>query len=171
MPGKLISRTIAVAAAALLLALGARADGDGGGGGSGSVGAEDVHMQPNFQQAIAAINGQRWDEAIRLMRSHVLRNDSDADGHNWLAYAYRKSGRLDDALRHYRRALGIDPRHLGAHEYIGEAYLMAKQPDEARKHLQRLAEICGTQCEQYRDLQRAIAESTASRLAAASAQR
>ena len=162
---KPISRAVAVGAAALLLAFGAWADGGGGGGGggSGSDGSDDVHTQPNYLKAIAAINDKRWDEAIRLMRSHVLRNDNDADGHNWLAYAYRKAGKLDEAFRHYRRALGIDPRHLGAHEYIGEAYLQAKQPDEARKHLQRLAELCGTQCEQYLDLQRAIGEATAKR--------
>jgi len=159
-----MTRAMAVGAAALLLAFGTFADGGGGGGGgSGSEGTDDVHSQPNYTAAIAAINDQRWTDAIRLMRSHVLRNDSDADGHNWLAYAYRKSGRLDEAFRHYRRALGIDPKHLGAHEYIGEAYLQAKQPDEARKHLQRLAELCGMQCEQYVDLQRAIGEFQARR--------
>jgi len=159
-----MTRAMAVGAAALLLAFGTFADGGGGGGGgggSGSEGTDDVHSQPNYTAAIAAINDQRWTDAIRLI--HVLRNDSDADGHNWLAYAYRKSGRLDEAFRHYRRALGIDPKHLGAHEYIGEAYLQAKQPDEARKHLQRLAELCGMQCEQYVDLQRAIGEFQARR--------
>lgn len=148
-------------AAALVLAPGVRAD--GGDSGGGSTGPDDTHSQPGYQQAIAAINEQRWADAIRLMRNHVLQFSNDADGHNWLAYAYRKSGRLDDAFRHYRRALGIDPGHLGAHEYIGEAYLMAKQPDEARKHLDRLAQLCGTQCDQYRDLQRAIGEFTAKR--------
>ena len=127
-----------------------------GGGGDSSGEADDSHSHPGYLQAVAAINEQRWPDAIRLLRSHVLQFDRDADGHNWLAYSYRKSGRLKDAFVHYRRALAIDRAHLGAHEYIGEAYLLANQPDEARKHLQRLAELCGVQCEQYKDLAAAI---------------
>lgn len=134
------------------------ADGSGGGGGDSSGTEPDPHEDPVYLQAVAAINEQRWPDAIRLMRWHVLQYDRDADGHNWLAYSYRKAGRLDDAFKHYKRALGIDRAHLGAHEYIGEAYLQARQPDEAEKHLQRLAELCSRDCEQYRDLERAIAQ-------------
>lgn len=132
---------------------------DGGGGGdSGSSGElDDSHSKPGYLQAVAAINEQRWPDAIRLLRTHVLQFDRDADGHNWLAYSYRKSGKLNEAFVHYKRALAIDRSHLGAHEYIGEAYLMANQPDEARKHLQRLAVLCASSCEEYRHLDSAIA--------------
>ncbi len=147
-----LSILIALAAAAP-----ARADGGGGSGGGGGE-ADPAESQPAYLQGISAINDKRWPDAIRLLRGHVLSNDRHADGHNWLGFAYRKAGRLDEAFRHYKRALGIDRAHLGAHEYIGEAYLMAKQPEEAGKHLKRLAELCGTQCEQYLDLDRAIAE-------------
>jgi tetratricopeptide (TPR) repeat protein len=134
---------------------------DGGGGGSSGE-PDDTQSQPGYLQGVAAINEQRWPDAIRLLRAHVLQFDRDADGHNWLAYSYRKSGRLKEAFAHYRRALAIDRSHLGAHEYIGEAYLMANQPDEARKHLRRLAELCGVQCEQYKDLAAAIDRSRVS---------
>jgi len=150
--GKL-TRQLAFVFLGAFCALSAKADG-GGGGGSGEP--DDSHSQPGYLQGVAAINEQRWPDAIRLLRAHVQQFDRDADGHNWLAYSYRKAGRLNDAFVHYRRALAIDRAHLGAHEYIGEAYLMANQPDEARKHLQRLAELCGVQCEQYKDLAAAI---------------
>jgi tetratricopeptide (TPR) repeat protein len=142
-------------AAALLGATPAWADGGGGGGGSGEPDAASA--QPAYLKGVAAINDKRWPEAIASLRVHVLANDRHADGHNWLGFAYRKAGQLDNALRHYRRALALDKAHLGAHEYIGEAYLMANQPDEANKHLKRLFELCGSQCEQYVDLERAIA--------------
>jgi tetratricopeptide (TPR) repeat protein len=138
-----------------LCAAAALADGGGGGGGSGEP--DDSHSKPGYLQAVAAINEQRWPDAIRLLRAHVQQNDRDADGHNWLAYSYRKSGRLNEAFVHYHRALALDRSHLGAHEYIGEAYLMANQPDEARKHLQRLAALCASSCEEYRHLDSAIA--------------
>ena len=147
------TRRVALVLFGVLCVASAMAD---GGGGDSSGEADDSHSHPGYLQAVAAINEQRWPDAIRLLRSHVLQFDRDADGHNWLAYSYRKSGRLKDAFVHYRRALAIDRAHLGAHEYIGEAYLMANQPDEARKHLQRLAELCGVQCEQYKDLAAAI---------------
>ena len=67
---------------------------------------------------------------------------------------------MDKAFEHYRRALAIDPRHRGAHEYIGEAYLMDNKPDMAQQHLASLEKICGTTCEEYADLAKAIAAYT-----------
>lgn len=136
----------------------ALAAGGGGGGNSRVEGAdsETMHAQADYVAGVAAIKAERWPDAIKALDRHVSRNHRDADGHNWLAYAYRKSGKLDAAFKHYKLALSFDPKHLGAHEYIGEAYVMAGQPQEARKHLERLAALCGTQCEQYRDLAEAI---------------
>jgi tetratricopeptide (TPR) repeat protein len=133
----------------------------GGGGRSGPEAAE-VHAQPGYRQAVAAIEAQHFAEAIELLEKHVWRYDHDADGHNWLAFAYRKSGNLDEAFKHYRRALAIDPSHLGAHEYIGEAYLMAGKMPEAEQHLKALAALCAARCEQYHDLENAIAQRRAS---------
>ena len=130
----------------------------GGGGGRSGPEAEEMHAAPGYKQAILAIEAQRWPEAIELLEKHVWRYDRDADGHNWLAYAYRKSGRLDDAFKHYKRTLIIDPSHLGAHEYIGEAYLMVGKVPEAEQHLKSLAALCQARCEQYHDLAKAIAQ-------------
>ena len=103
-----------------------------------------------------AITEQRWADAIKSLDRHVSRNYRDADAQNWLGYANRKAGRLDEAFKHYKVALTVNPNHLGAHEYIGEAFVMAGQLPEARKHLEKLSALCGTQCEQYRDLAEAI---------------
>ena len=144
----------------LIVLLGPLALAAGGGGGGGMVMSDDksLHADPDYVNAVAAIKAERWADAIESMSRHLRASERDADGHNWMGYAYRKQGRLDDALRHYKRALAINPRHLGAHEYSGEAYLLARQPDEAERHLKRLADLCGTSCEQYRDLQQALAQ-------------
>lgn len=134
----------------------------GGGGGRSGPDADEMHAVAGYKQAVTAIEAQRWPEAIELLEKHVWRYDRDADGHNWLAFAYRKSGKLDDAFKHYKRALIIDPSHLGAHEYIGEAYLMAGKVQEAEQHLRSLAALCQARCEQYRDLEKAIAQRRAS---------
>jgi tetratricopeptide (TPR) repeat protein len=150
--GILAAATLAVAVSAALAA------GGGGGGGSNLWGLDQdkLHAQPDYQAGVAAVSEQRWADAIQALQRHVSRNYRDADGHNYLAYSLRKSGRLDEAFKHYKLALTFNPKHLGAHEYIGEAYVMAGQPAEARKHLEQLAALCGTQCEQYKDLAEAI---------------
>ena len=143
------------ATALVVLGLAAPAVFAAGGGGGG---ARSEASTPEYEQALVSIQAQRWPEAIALLRQHVQGARKDADGHNWLAYAYRKSGQLEPAFVHYRRALSLVPAHRGAHEYIGEAYLAAGQPDRAEYHLRELARICDSACEDFVDLQAAITQ-------------
>jgi tetratricopeptide (TPR) repeat protein len=129
----------------------------GGGGGGGGGGDEAQRRAPSYERGVQAIKAAHYKEAIDLLNGYVLQARDDADGYNWLAYAYRKTGQLEPAFTHYKRALAIDPQHLGAHEYIGEAYLMAGQPAQAEQHLRKLESLCPSGCEQREDLGRAIA--------------
>lgn len=125
-------------------------------GGGGSETRNDG-SPAELAQGVALIEAQKYADAVQVLEPYVRRARNDADGHNWLAYAYRKSGRLPLAFEHYRRALNLVPTHRGAHEYIGEAYLDAGQPDKAEAHLRELARICNASCEEYEDLKAAIA--------------
>ncbi len=108
---------------ALVSALGAAvAAGGGGGGGTRTEGSA-----AEVARAVELIDAQRYADAVSMLEPYVRQARNDADGHNWLAYAYRKSGRLPLAFEHYRRALSLVPAHRGAHEYIGEACLDAGQ--------------------------------------------
>lgn len=145
-------QVMAMAAAwAMAASLAVAAGGAGGGAGLGSGEAS-----PEYEKAVAEIKAEHWQAAIALLEPYVAKARNDADGHNWLAYAYRKSGQLEPAFAHYRRALQINPTHLGAHEYMGEAYLQAGQPDQAEYHLRELARICAASCEEYADLKQDI---------------
>jgi hypothetical protein len=62
------------------------------------------------------------------------------------------------AMRHYQRALTLNPRHRSAHEHLGEAYLVQGALIKAEEHLAALERICLIPCEEYDDLKRAIAE-------------
>lgn len=120
--------------------------------GSGDDGDADAR----FRQAVAAVEKQDYRKAISLL-DQVLEDDSgNADALNYMGYSYRKLGNYERALTYYRRALQVNPDHEGANEYIGEAYLELKQPDNAKAHLDRLANICGTSCDAYRDLKKAF---------------
>ncbi len=103
-----------------------------------------------------AIEAGDWNGAIKSLTAAAQRDSRNADIQNLLGYAYRKSGQLDPAFKHYQRALQLDPRHRGAHEYIGEAYLMVDNPAKAEEHLAALKKICLSVCEERDDLIKSI---------------
>ena len=104
-----------------------------------------------------AAEAKDWAGAIRFLSRATIQDDRNPDLETLLGYAYRNLGQFDDAFRHYRAALRLNPRHRGAHEYIGEAYLMVHDLPKAEAHLAALQQICLVPCEEHADLARAIA--------------
>ena len=111
----------------------------------------------DYQMGLEAIHASDWKRAIYNLNVALVAEPANADLQNWLGYAYRHEGKYDAAFEHYRAALQLDPEHRGAHEYIGETYLLTGDKVKAREHLAALERICGTKCEEYLDLQRALA--------------
>ena len=110
---------------------------------------EEDKFDPDYAGAKRAIEAKDWGSAIGLLNSVALRDTRNADIQNYLGYAYRNSGDLALAFRHYHRALQLNPRHRGAHEYLGEAYLMSGNLAKAEEHLALLGKICLIPCEEY----------------------
>jgi Flp pilus assembly protein TadD len=111
----------------------------------------------NFQEATKAIQAQDWTRAIGLLEKAAAAHPDSADAQNLLGYAYRKTGNLDAAFRHYNEALKLNPAHKPAHEYIGEAYLMTDDVAKAEKHLAELQRLCSPiPCEELKELRRAV---------------
>ncbi|MFL6566817.1 MAG: tetratricopeptide repeat protein, partial [Burkholderiales bacterium] len=81
----------------------------------------DQRLDPDYAAGRRAIEAKDWQNAIRLLSSAALRDTRNAEIQNYLGYAYRNTGELSAAFKHYARALQINPRHRGAHEYLGEA--------------------------------------------------
>ena len=111
----------------------------------------------DYQAGIEAIKANDWDRAIYNLNVAATALPTDADLQNWLGYAYRQKGNYAAAFDAYRAALHLDPKHRSANEYIGEAYLRTGNKAKAREHLAALERICGKQCAEYQDLQKAIA--------------
>jgi Flp pilus assembly protein TadD len=122
--------------------------------------AIDVLTQenPDFAQGRRAVEARDWKTAIKWLAAADKRTPNNADIHNLLGFAYRNSGEVETALKHYERALQIDSRHRGAHEYIGEAYLMMNNVAKAEEHLAALKRVCSSVCEEREDLGRKIAQ-------------
>ena len=120
--------------------------------------AKPGQLDPDYAAGKAAIAAKDWTGAITSLSSAALRDTRNADIQNYLGYAYRQTGQLERAFAHYRRALALNPRHRGAHEYIGEAYLIRGDLPKAEEHLAALRRICLIPCEEYEDLEKAIAD-------------
>ena len=111
---------------------------------------------PDYAAGKAAMEQKDWAEALRRLLQAVVRDPDSADLQNDLGYVYRNLGQMPAALRHYERAIELNPRHRGAHEYVGEAYLMLGDLPNAEKHLAALRRICLLPCEEVTHLEQAI---------------
>ena len=132
-----------------------RAMGAGAGGGEEPTAA--TRANPDLTAGKDAIDNEKWAEAIALLSKVVAQEPKNADAHNYLGFAYRRSGDYDQAFTHYKHALAIDPNHRGAHEYIGEAYLEKNDLAAAEKHLDALDRLCLFGCKEYSELKDRIA--------------
>ena len=119
---------------------------------------DESQLDPDYAAGMRAIEAKDWKSAIRLLGSASLRDTRNADIQNQLAYAYRNSGELPLAFKHYNRALELNPRHRGAHEYLGEAYLMIGNRAKAEEHLAALKKICLIPCGELGHLQKRLDE-------------
>ena len=117
-----------------------------------------ANLDPDYAAGKRAIEAKNWSAAIKPLSSAALRDTRNADIQNYLGYAYRKTGQLDLAFKHYARALQLNPRHRGAHEYVGEAYLLVNNLAKAEEHLAALQKICLIPCEEHEDLKKEITE-------------
>jgi len=113
-------------------------------------------IDPDYAEAKRALAAKEWEAAIKALSSAALRDTRNADVQSYLGFAYRKSGKLESAFRHYENALALNPRHRGAHEYVGEAYLMVGDVAKAQEHLAALERICLLPCEELEDLKKEI---------------
>ena len=149
---KRLSRRIAplVAASWLACAAGHAADAD--------TTPEVSQANPDYVAGKKAVEKKDWPIAVAAFERAVKRDPRSADAYNMLGYAYRWQNKMNESFAAYGKALELDPGHKSAHEYIGVAYLKAKQPDKAKDHLARLEKICGKNCEEYKDLAKAIAD-------------
>ena len=122
-----------------------------------SCGDEDsAPPHPSYVEAKVAIDEKRYAAALPLLQQVLAQNSGDANAHNLLGFAYRKTGNLDAAFKHYSTALRLNPDHRGAHEYMGEAYLMVKNLAKAQEHLRVLDRLCKLPCIEQIDLQKAV---------------
>jgi len=105
-----------------------------------------------YAEAVGHINGERFVDALAALERTQAATGPNADALNYMGFASRKLGRLDEALGYYHQALRLDPSHLGATEYLGELYIQMGELDRARVQLARLDDLCTYGCAQREEL-------------------
>jgi Flp pilus assembly protein TadD len=111
---------------------------------------------PTLATARADIAAKNWTKAIADLTVIVKANPSSADAYNLLGYSYRNAGNYDRAGQAYAKALKLNPKHTGALEYQGVLFIKLGQKDKAQANLDKIKTICGTTCEEYEDLAKAL---------------
>jgi tetratricopeptide (TPR) repeat protein len=97
---------------------------------------------------------------FKAARTELLLLDKEfannADINNLLGYSSRKLKDYRSSATYYTKALRINPNHIGALEYQGELFITTKKIADAKKNLQKLKSLCGVNCEEYKDLKKAL---------------
>ena len=109
-----------------------------------------------YNNALALIKDENYDQAIVKLKQAEAAAKKDADIQNLLGFAHRKLGKLAAAAKYYKSALALESKHKGALEYQGELFLMLGDKASAKKNLQKLDKICWLGCSELDDLRTAI---------------
>lgn len=106
--------------------------------------------------AYALAKADRFDEAIAVL--DLMQDRDTPQALNYRGFATRKLGRIDEGIAYYLKAVALDPHYAQVREYLGEAYVTKGDIERAREQLRAIEAICGTGCEEYEDLAKAISE-------------
>lgn len=106
--------------------------------------------------AYALAKAERYSEALDVLK--LMKNPNTAEALNYRGYATRKLGRVDEGIHYYLKSVALDPRYAQVREYLGEAYVIKGDMPRAKAQLQAIKAICGTECEEYEDLAKAITD-------------
>ena len=108
-----------------------------------------------YQQGRALALAAHYDNALDALEA--IRDKNNSMVLTMIGYSKRKSGHFDEGMSYYAQALAINPNNVNTREYLGEAYAEKGHVDLAKAELVKVEALCGTECEQYRDLSAAIA--------------
>ena len=100
----------------------------------------------------------RHDYAAAIDQLQSLGHDDTAAVANLIGYSYRKLGDYKLSQVWYERALKADPNHVKTWQYYGLWQLEQGNRDQAQYHLNKIAQLAGTDSEEYRSLAAALAQ-------------
>ncbi|KJC62267.1 hypothetical protein UP10_02720 [Bradyrhizobium sp. LTSPM299] len=116
---------------------------------------EDQKFLAGYHTAYTTIY-DRHDYAGAIDQLKALGQDDRADVANLIGYSYRKLGDYKVSQVWYERALKADPDHVRTWQYYGLWQLEQGNRDQAQYHLNKIAQLAGTNSDEYRSLAAAL---------------
>src|SRR5262249_40530800 len=107
-------------------------------------------------RAAYAVVYDAHDYAAAIDQLKALGRDDDARVANLIGYSYRKLGDYRLSQVWYERALKADPDHVKTWQYYGLWQVEQGNRDQALYHLTKIAQLAGTNSEEYRSLAAAL---------------
>ena len=118
---------------------------------------DDPSFIEGYRTAYATIY-DRNDYASAIGQLKALGHDDRADVANLIGYSYRKLGDYKVSQIWYERALKADPSHVRTWQYYGLWQLEQGNREQAEYHLSKIAQLAGTDSEDYRSLAAALTQ-------------
>jgi tetratricopeptide (TPR) repeat protein len=118
-------------------------------------GTQQTAFAEGYRAAYATIY-DRNDYAAAIGQLKALGHDDYAPVANLIGYSYRKLGDYKLSQVWYERALKADPNHVRTWQYYGLWQVEQGNRDQAQYHLSRIAQLAGTNSEEYRSLAAAL---------------
>lgn len=112
----------------------------------------DVDLLDNGR---ALAYAERYDEALVVLAKIKDRN---AEVLNYLGYASRNAGDVEQGLKYYRAALALDPDYTLARSYMGQALLNSGDRRGAMIQLDEIEKRVGTEAREYKLLANALVQ-------------
>ena len=94
-----------------------------------------------------------YSKALEKLQKAYKNDKNNPDILNYLGFALRKTGKLEEAEKYYLEGLKIKPDHNGINEYLGELYVNTGRIELAKE---RLAVLENCNCEEYSELKEVI---------------
>ena len=116
---------------------------------------DDPKFLAGYRTAYTTIY-DRNDYTTAIEQLKALGHDDRADVANLIGYSYRKLGDYKLSQVWYERALQADPNHVRTWQYYGLWQVEQGNREQAQYHLNRIAQLVGTNSEEYRSLAEAI---------------
>ena len=120
-------------------------------------GSEQTAFADGYRSAYAAIY-DRHEYASAIEQLKALGGDDSAAVANLIGYSYRKLGNYKLSQTYYEQALKDDPNHVRTWQYYGLWQLEQGNREQAEYHLNKIAQLAGTDSEEYRSLAAALAQ-------------
>ena len=114
--------------------------------------------QNNLALPLLEGSGEQLNEAVRLIESSLRTNPEHVEALNNLGVAYRRMGRLEDAMAAHRRAVELSPKSATAHNNLGTDLHALSRFEEARRHYETAIALDPSSAEAHRNLGATLTE-------------